>query len=183
MKRTASIAATATAVALAALHCSPVGAAERADGDGAAVRSWNAITVTTLVTAATPVGEQPLHLASVHRAVYGAVLRTANHHREASVPAAITEAAYAVLSATFPAQQARLDQERAAALAAVPDDQSGATGVAAGDAAAEAVLQERAGDGRNGAVVPVPPAGPGVWSPAVPNTVGASSWLGTVRPF
>ena len=55
VKTTASIAATATAVALAALHTSPVSASERMDGGAAAVRSWNAIAVTTVVTAATPV--------------------------------------------------------------------------------------------------------------------------------
>jgi hypothetical protein len=177
----------ATAVLVAGLSAAPAGADDRSgngpDDGAAAVRSWNTVAMTTLVTAATPAPEQPLHLAAVHRAVYAAVLASGGHRRHASVSAAVSAAAHTVLTAEFPAQATRLDQEFDTALAAVPDDRARADGVAAGNTAAYAVLAERAGDGRNGPPVPVPPPNPGVWIPTPPNPVGTSSWLGDVRPF
>jgi len=147
-----------------------------------AVRAWNEVTMTTLVAAAIPVPEQPLYLAYVHRAVYDGVLR-ASDRRHGSVPAAITAAAHTVLTAHFPAQQANLDQEYAKSLAGIPGGPARRIGLAIGRAAAGKVLRDRADDGRNGPTVPVPPPGPGVWTPTPPNTIGVSSWLGAVRPF
>jgi PAP2 superfamily len=115
--------------------------------------------------------------------VYAAVLAVDGRRRHASVLAAVSAAAHTVLTAEFPAQAARLDQELDAALAAVPDDPARADGVAAGNAAAYGVLAERAGDGRDGPQLSVPAPNPGVWTPAPPNLVGSSSWLGDVRPF
>lgn len=158
-----------------------------ADGDraagAAAVRGWNAVAMTTLVLAPTPNAEQPLHLAAVQRAVYDAVMAVHGHARHPSLVAAISSAAHTVLLAEFPLQAGRLDQELTTALADIPVGQSRTTGLALGRAAAEAALQERAGDGRGGPVLAVPAPGPGVWSPTPPNVAGAVSWLGSVRPF
>ncbi len=158
-------------------------AVEDRSAGAAAVRHWNAVAVTTLVTATTPIPEQPLHLAAVQRAVYDAVLATESHAHHPSLVAAVGSAAHTVLIAEFPAQAARLDQELATALVGAPEGRALATGLALGHAAAEAALQERAGDGRGGTVLPVPAQGPGVWRPTPPNLAGAVSWLGSVRPF
>jgi hypothetical protein len=161
----------------------PARAAGHSVPDGAhAVRGWNEVTMATVVAAGTPAAEQPLYLAYVHRAVYDGVLRAAGR-RDASVPAAVAAAAHTVLTTHFPGQRTPLDQAYAASLAAVPEGQARRAGVAAGRAAAGAVLRDRAGDGRNGTVLPVPPPGPGRWIPTPPNQVGVSSWLGAMRPF
>jgi hypothetical protein len=179
-----SIGGFAVVLGIAATVCtSPARANDATEGGADTIRAWNAVTVTTLVTAMTPVGEQPLHLAAVHRAVYAAVIATNDRHRHASTLAAISGAAYTVLAAEFPAQLPQLDQELDAQLAPLPDTRARATGFEVGRVAAATVLRERAGDGRNGTVVPVPAPGPGIWIPTPPNVVGATSWLGNVRPF
>ena len=111
------------------------------------------------------------------------MIATNRMHRHASTSAAISGAAYTVLATEFPAQVSQLDQELEAQLALLPASPSRAAGLETGRSAAAAILRERADDGRNGTVVPVPPPGPGIWSPAPPNVLGASSWLGNVRPF
>ena len=176
----------AAVLAVTVQSASPAAAHPRANGDS--VRAWNSIAVDTLVEAGTavpgPVG--PLYLAYVHRAVYDAV-RHSGH--DASVPAAVATAAHSVLNFHFPAQDARLDWAYARALAAIPRGAARAEGVAVGRAAARAVLRDRANDGLNGTVLPLPrPLAPGVWRPAVvppplgPLTAAAASWLGSVRP-
>jgi hypothetical protein len=179
-----SVGGFAIGIAIATTVCtSPATADDTSLGGAATVRDWNAVAVTTLVTAPTPVGEQPLHLAAVHRAVYAAVIATKRRHQHASTRAAISGAAYTVLATEFPAQVPQLDQQLDAQLALLPDSPARAAGLEAGSAAAAAVLQERSGDGRNGTAVAVPPPGPGIWIPTPPNVLGASSWLGNVRPF
>jgi hypothetical protein len=152
-------------------------ATERADQ----VLAWNAITVNTLVVAKTPIPEQPLYLTYVHRAVYGAVLQATRS--QVSAAAAAVGAAHDVLVAYFPAQKDVLDADFTASVADIPDSPARASGLLIGASAAAALISDRANDGRNGPTVPVPPPGPGVWVPTPPNTIGASSWLGAVRPF
>ncbi len=181
MKTSISIALALTLAAAAVT--TPATAGSRADDGAPAVRDWNAVTMTTLVIAATPTPEQPLHLAAVHRAVYDAVLAVDEHPRRASVVAAVSAAAHTVLVAEFPAQSLRLDQALTSELAGTAGDPTVPAGLTLGRAAGLAALQERVDDGRNGPTVPVPPPGPGVWVPTPPNTIGISSWLGGVRPF
>ncbi len=187
MKLHSKVAAVGLVVVLGALGNPSQATATRDAGgeeDGAsAVRAWNAVAMTTLVAASTSAVEQPLHLAAMHRAIYDAVRVARRPGHPSSVTAAIGEAARDVLAAEFPDQTARLDSELAASLAALPAGRFLDAGLAVGRRAAAAALAERAGDGRNGPVVPVPPAAPGVWAPAPPNTLGVSSWLGGVRPF
>ncbi len=167
---------TATLVAAPAASARSVAGADQ-------VRAWNVIAVTTLVTAQTPVPEQPLYLAYTHRAVYDAVRLATRHGQHASAAAATVAAAHAVLIGNFPAQADILDADYAASLADLPDGPGREAGIAIGAAAGRTVLRDRANDGRNGQPIPVPPPGPGVWVPTPPNTIGTSSWLGRVRPF
>jgi hypothetical protein len=155
------------------------------DVDGASIRTWNEIAVASIVATTPPVPGPvgPLYLAYVHRAVYDAVLDLPH---DASLPAAVAAAAHGVLVHYFPAQQGTLDERYAAELAAVPDGEAEASGVAAGAEAAAALIQERQDDGLNGPALPLPTPGPGVWEPLPtepPTTAAAASWLGTVDPF
>ena len=163
-----------------ALGTAPASASTTAGGADA-VRFWNEVTITTVAGAAIPAPEQAVYLTYVHRAVYDGVARAAGRH--ASTPAAATAAAHTVLVRYFPAQKATLDQRYTDALDAVPDDRARRAGLAHGRAAAGALLRDRADDGLNGPVKPVPPPGPGVWIPTPPNTTGLSSWLGEMEPF
>jgi hypothetical protein len=172
----------ATAAAAAITLAAPQGAATASPSAGAdALLAWNSTTMSTLITGAIPIPEQPLYLAYVHRAVYSAVTETARRH--ASLDAAVVSAAHAVLVQYFPAQQSTLDSDFDASMAAIPDGLDRRIGATIGRWSAHALIQDRANDGRNGPSLPVPAPGPGIWSPTPPNTVGASSWLGAVRPF
>jgi hypothetical protein len=151
--------------------------------DGAdQVRTWNAITVSTLVAAPVPVPEQPLYLTYVQKAVYNAV-RHAASRRGTSIPAAVVAAAHDVLVGDFPDQQSTLDADYDASLVDLPDDRARRAGLRIGSRAAHRLLVARADDGRNAPPLPAPSPGVGVWQPVPPNTVGVSSWLGNVRPF
>jgi hypothetical protein len=117
----------------------------------------------------------------------------------ASKEAAAATAAYRVLSSivsTVPASipfpnraslLQTLDTEYAAALAAIPDTPSKTAGIAAGDAAANAMIAARQGDGRFGPSPWVPNDDPGHWQPLL-NPDGTpmldpTPWVGGVRPF
>src|SRR4051794_34223459 len=174
--------ATLSATALLAAAITSVPRADaRTSNRADQVLAWNEISISTLVTAKTPTPEQPIYLAYVHRAVLHAVSRSARHH--ASVRAATAAAAHDVLVAYFPDQQAVLDADLANSLASIRDTPRRAAGLAIGSASATALVLERTGDGRNGTPLPLPAPGPGVWIPTPPNIVGASSWVGSVRPF
>jgi hypothetical protein len=173
------------AAVLAVTFSSVSPAAASTEVDGASVRTWNEIAVTTIVstTPPTPGPVGPLYLAYVHRAVHDAV-RDLPHR--ASVPAAVAAAAHGVLVHYFPGQRGTLDERYAAELAAVPDGEAEDEGVAAGAEAAQSLIEDRRDDGLNGPALPLPTPGPGVWEPLPtepPTTAAAASWLGTVEPF
>jgi hypothetical protein len=116
------------------------------------------------------------HLAMVHGAVYDAVNAIDGGHEGYLIPAgsaspsrskeaAAATAAHHVLVQLVPAQQATLDALYAVSLSRVPEGDAKSGGIAAGAAAAAAVLTERAGDGRFGDFrFPVGSA-PGAWRP------------------
>lgn len=172
---------------------SPVARAEPPSG-AEAVIAWNAIARRASITvAAQPIPHAQVSLAYVQAAVYDAVVAIEGRyqpyaaalgpHPDASLPAAVAAAAYRVLLHYFPAQQAALDADYAAALLAIPDGPPKDEGVAVGEAAAAALIALRQGDGlaaNTGFTMPAP--GPGVWQlPAGQNAL--TPWMGHLRPF
>jgi hypothetical protein len=143
-----------------------------------------------------------IHMAMVQGAVYDAVNAIARDHepyleetgsasRRASKDAAVVTAAYEVLVAPtlrLPAATiAWIEVEHAASMAeidAVTSDERLAAGIAAGHAAASAMLAERETDGRFPAVPFFHPEGTGAgdWrrTAALPDQF---AWVGNVEPF
>jgi hypothetical protein len=162
-----------------------------------AVIEWNR-TLLTIVRTKTPQLLQPptIHatraFAMLHLGIYDAVVAVTGGRpyvpehilaRPASAPAAADQAAHDVLAALYPSQQASLDTQLSAELARIPGGLLRARGVAAGAAAAQAILANRAGDGSE--VTPplytVPPD-PGVFEPIAPATAVFTHWA-NVKPF
>jgi hypothetical protein len=130
------------------------------------VIQWNRILLGILRTpGAQPATIHPTRsMAILHAAVYDAVNAIDRTHADylvhvdapvgASEPAAAAAAAHDVLAQLYPAQQAMLDSDLAAALATVPDGQSKTDGVQVGEKAASLILALRADDGS--AALPIP---------------------------
>jgi hypothetical protein len=177
------------------------------------VTNWNRIATNTLVTFPGPAGGAPpalqIDMAMTQGAVYDAVNAIERRHRpyllrtrfhpKASRDAAAATAAYRVLSnivATVPetilfpnraSLLGSLATEYTTSLAAMPDTRWRSRGIAAGNAAAEAMIAAREGDGRFGPSPWVPNFDPGHWQPLL-NADGTqmldpTPWVGGVRPF
>ena len=157
-----------------------------------AVTDWNASGVSAVITAARGPGGY-VDLAYMHIAVYDAVnaidkrysvfaVRPTNAPPESSKEAAAIAAAYNVLLALFPAQQLVLDANYAASLAAIPDSQEKADGIAVGAEVASLFLASRAGDGRDASITYTPGSGPGAWIPTSP-APPAVVYLSQMQPF
>ena len=145
----------------------------------------------------------------VQGAVYDAVNAiTPKHHRPyllnrrfgntASDEAAVATAAYLVLknivetvpqSIDFPTRGAlltSLETQYNASKNAIPDSPFKNMGIAAGTAAAQAMIDARKDDGRFGPSQFVPNANPGFWDPVAPNgttVLDPTPWVGGVKPF
>jgi hypothetical protein len=161
------------------------------------VTQWNQIATGALITTG---GQAPpvsvIHLAMVHGAVYDAVNAIDGGYTPylvspAATPfdsqdAAAATAAYQMLISIVPSQQPTLQPLYEAALAAIPDGLAKTRGIAAGMAAAQAMITARTGDGRFGAPgfsVPDVP-GPGQWRPVLPGFGNdPAGWVRNVRPF
>ena len=205
------------AVAVVVLALSTLSVPARGDPPRNAVTEWNAIAVNTLIGLPGTAGGAPpaaqIHVAMVQGAVYDAVNATEpKHYRpylldrrfsaNASKDAAVATAAYGVLHNIVstvpnfpdPGRTALLNSlatQYATALAAVPNGAFKTQGVAAGNAAAGAMIAAREDDGRF--VTPVPPVwvpntAPGHWWPQVNQTTGQlildpTPWVGEVDPF
>ena len=160
-----------------------------------------------------PAGGAPpasqVNMGMVQGAVYDAVNAiTPKHHRPyllnrrfgntASDEAAVATAAYLVLknivetvpqSITFPNRAtllATLASQYEAAKNAIPDSPFKDQGIAAGTAAAQAMIDVRKDDGRFGPSQFVPNANPGYFDPVAPNGTTAldpTPWVGGVKPF
>jgi hypothetical protein len=191
-----------------------VSAPARGDPAGNPVTEWNAIATTTLLALPPPAGGAPpafqVEMGMTQGAVYDAVNAiTPKHHRPyllkrrfaatASKDAAVATAAYRVLSSivssvpegiSFPNQkslQQFLTDQYASSLASAPDGPFMRQGVAAGNAAADAMIAARQGDGRFGPSPWVPSSAPGHWQP-LSNPDGSpildpTPWVANVRPF
>ena len=103
----------------------------------------------------------------------------------ASDEAAAAAAAHRVLVNYFPAQQASLDAALTQSLnAIIAPAQAKTDGVATGEAAAAALIAERANDGLEANVPNTAGNGAGVWQPTPPGFLPAlTPWLGQMRPF
>ena len=177
------------------------------------VTNWNRIAADTLVAFPPPAGGAApalqINMGMTQGAVYDAVNSIEPRHRPyllttrfdptASKEAAVATAAYGVLSSivsTVPAtipfpNQASLLQSLAAAyaasLAAIPDSPTKTAGIAAGNAAAAAMIAARQGDGRFGPSPWVPNDHRGHWQPQL-NPDGTpildpTPWVANVKPF
>jgi hypothetical protein len=192
-----------------------------------AVLDWNLNALDALFNSPTAVaptrpggGQSPTvaqqHLAMVHGAVYDAVNMIDGGHEpyldglpsapaSASMPAAVATAAHHVLvglgiapvPALPAATQTWLNTAYADSLVAIPNGQAKTDGIAAGTAAASAMLAERMGDGR---FVPfsftcgddpgewrptasVPPGGPPPLTCAQPGVSDPFAWIAKVKPW
>jgi hypothetical protein len=166
-----------------------------------AVLAWNATALAT-VRAAVPLKSQiesDLYMSYVQASVYDAVTKIAGRYEPyhdfkspvspwgASLPAAVAAAAYTSLAYYFPPQQATLQATYNAYLAGLSADGQ-AAGVAIGQAAANDIIAERTGDGRD-AVISTPygagPLTPGVWVFAPPPSLQSAQtpWLAFMRPL
>jgi hypothetical protein len=180
-----------------------------------AVTDWNRIAMSTLVAVPGPAGGAPpalqINMGMTQGAVYDAVNAiTPKHHRPyllnrrfgatASKEAAVATAAYRVLTsvlsdvpATIPfanraALQQALDAAYAAAVGPIPTSPFKRMGIAAGNAAADAMIAARQDDGRFGPSPWVPLVGAGYWWPLLDPVTQAplldpTPWVGDVRPF
>jgi hypothetical protein len=161
------------------------------------VTDWNGYASTAIVTnAVQPPPVSALSFAMVQGAVYDAVNAIDRGHRSylpqpparrrASKDAAVATAAYRVLVSLFPLQQGTLDPQYATSLGAIADTPPGAkaAGIAAGQAAATAMIAARENDGRGGPFTPLVGTTPGVWRPTPPsNAQDPAPWVANVRPF
>jgi hypothetical protein len=119
------------------------------------VLDWNAIAIAT--TGGSGPFNQARVVAITQLAVFEAVnaiqggyepfLGTISAQAGASADAAVIAAAHTVLKNYVPAAAATLDAARASSLAAIPDGPAKTAGIAAGEAAAVAMIANRFGDG------------------------------------
>jgi hypothetical protein len=162
--------------------------------DPGEVINWNRIARRTAVQVA---GLSPAHayiyFSYTQAAVYNAVVAIEGGYQpykldlarrpDASVDAAVAAAAHDVLVHYFPAQQAALDADYTASLAAISDGAAKSDGIEVGQDAAAGIIALRQGDGLEvdiGFVMP-PPA-PGVWQ-LPPDQTPLTPWVSRMRPF
>jgi hypothetical protein len=208
----AGIAAPTAAAAVAATAVIAFAAPEATPANE--VTKWNAIATSTLVAFPGPAGGAghalQINLGMTQGAVYDAVNAIEpRHHRPyllkrrfaatASKDAAVATAAYRMLSnivATVPERipfpnraglLQSLTAEYATSLAAIPDTPFKVRGIAAGNAAAEAMIAAREDDGRFGPSPWVPNSAPGHWQPLLnpdgTQMLDPTPWVANVRPF
>jgi hypothetical protein len=157
-----------------------------------AVTDWNGILRSA--TSAEAPQAQSRFAAITHLAVFEAVnaitgdyepyLRTVNAASGASPEAAAIAAAHQVLRNYFPAQADTLDADRARSLAAIQDSPAKTAGIAVGQAAAAAMIAQRANDGSATPIPYTPLTGIGFWQPTPPAFAAATflHW-GRMTPF
>ncbi|MBV8708494.1 MAG: vanadium-dependent haloperoxidase [Acidobacteriaceae bacterium] len=159
--------------------------------------TWNSIAAKTIAQSGNKDFVAPgVWFAYVSIAVYDAVNAVHHHPFEpfyytgrgpggASDEAAAAAAAHRVLVYYFPAQEQDLDARFINSLGSILADATAkAQGVGVGEAAADALISERAGDGLQADVPYTPGNGPGAWQPTPPLFLPpATPWLGQMRPF
>jgi hypothetical protein len=164
------------------------------------IKDWNAIAQAETVLLRPSAHGQTRGTAMVEGAVYDAVnaidrgyqpylvdLDEVGAQPWVSQDAAAATAAYRVLKAITPAaRHAGLDASYAATLATIPDGPIEQGGVAAGEAAAAAMIASRQDDGFMAAFTPVIGEDPGDWRPlgwpATP-AFDPDGWVSNEKPF
>ena len=166
--------------------------------DAAIVSQWNLIAQGETVLLRPTAHGQTRGIAMVQGAVYDAVnaldgghepylLDDADFDPSGSQGAAAATAAYRVLLAITPmARHAGLDTAYTATLGSIPDGPAEDEGVAAGEAAAAAMLAARSGDGFLAPFTPTIGSDPGDWRPigwpSAP-VLDPDGWVGNLEPF
>ena len=168
--------------------------------DAGIVAQWNQIAQGETILLRPTAHGQSRGIAMVEGAVYDAVNAIDRGHRpylldphdlsfdpSASQGAAAATAAYRVLLAITPAERhAGLDAAYASTLGTIPDGPAEQEGVAAGAAAAAAMLAARQGDGFMAPFTPVIGSDPGDWRPigwpSAP-VFDPDGWVGNAKPF
>ena len=182
--RTAAVAALGAAVVLLE-SCGGGGSSEVQPvtivSQGAnAVSKWNEVATDTInvpaAAAGTPEERQPNYafdLATMHVAIYDAVIAIAGTHQPyavtptipaagASMDAAASAAAYAVLNGLFPTRASVYQATYDTLVAAIPAGEAKNRGLAIGAEVARGILNRRANDGRDIVLAPyVPGTTPG----------------------
>lgn len=204
----------AALIASVSLGAAGASAAPPTPADATAVVHWNEVAANTLAAVPGPNGGAPpayqINMAMTQGAVYDAVTAIGpKQYRpyvlkqrfgaKASIEAAVATAAYDVLHtlvstapeiAPFPGRGGlltTLDTQYAASVDAIAESSFKKQGIAAGHAAADAMLQARQGDGRFGPSQWVRDPRAGHWSPLL-NAMGQeildpTPWVGGVEPF
>jgi hypothetical protein len=163
------------------------------------VQQWNKIAEDTVVGSGAFQGEGEVYMAYASTAVYDAVVAIQGGYEPygtgvsasagASVDCAVVEAAYRTLLHYFPSSSTTLNAYYAEALTNLNGcTADGGKGASVGRAAAESIVDLRAGDGR---LTPIATTsafdtktpGPGVWRLTPPFAVAQTPWLGSVQPF
>jgi hypothetical protein len=160
----------------------------------AAVIAWNGIARRASIQVAKQTTAHAMaSIALEQAAVYDAVVAITGGYEpyqvrleqqpDASLDAAVATAAHHVLVHLFPSQQADLDADYAAALAAVPDGAAKDAGIAVGQAAAAGIIAGRQGDGLEADIgFSMPAPAPGAWQlPA--GQAPMTPWASQLRPF
>jgi hypothetical protein len=163
-----------------------------------AVSDWNLIGLNVMTNVARPGAAAAVDFAYMNAAIYDAVNAIDGRYSVYAVrpntspvgalpEAAVAAAAYTVLKALFPSQQAFLDSNYASYLLSLPAGAAQTRGIAVGTEVGNALLAFRAGDGRDAAVPYVFRTGPGQYqitpgAPPPPATP-ATPWVAKVRPF
>jgi hypothetical protein len=175
------------AVATVSLAASPSAAPD-------VVVEWNAI-MTSTVSGQNPFAEARFaaitqlavfEAANAATGEYYPYLGTTTAPPGTSSEAAAVAAAHAVLVQYFPDRAPALDSARQASLDSIPDGTAKADGIAAGMAAAAAMIAGRANDGSTPpAFYPAGPPVPGAWQPTAscPAAGGVLRHWGNVVPF
>jgi hypothetical protein len=163
-------------------------------GDSMVVQ-WNLIAVQAI--GATPPFPSTRAMASVQGAVFEAVNSVTGKYEPyfattlrapagANPEAAAVAAAHGMLTWLFPAQAAFLLEKREASLAAIADGRGKTDGIAAGEAAAAAMIAARTGDGSAPLLFWTPPgSAPYEWqkTPSCPPAGGLFYNWRNVKPF
>ena len=163
--------------------------------DPSVVSDWNATALATLAGDTSKVPQEwAVYLGFMHAAIYNAVVGVKGRYepyrfdgrarRGTSATAAAAAAGHKILETYSPYAQSALDTALATSLARVPDGAAKTAGVAFGERAAQALIDQRASDGRNAPVLFTKPPAPGVWRPTPPAFAPmAVPWLAGVTPL